>query len=815
MRCFPLLRFRLLVACVWSVVLLGLPASARSQELPKSLNTFFGRYCNDCHADGAAEGGLALDQLSRDLTDEATFARWERIYDRVREREMPPVAAEQPTEKHRKIFADLVRPPLKSAHAAAKGVVLRRLNRREYENTVNDLFGVRANLAGMLPEDSRSHEFDNVGAALGLSSVHLQSYLNAIEVALDDAIASTTERPQVHHIEGSYRTSREGDQFIGKKWKLLADGAVVRFSGGGYPTGMIRTTRVGERGRYRVRVTGYAHQSKKPVTFSVGGTSFARGSEKPTYGFYSFQPDEPQTIELEAWIEPNYMIQIEPYGINDPERYKRKTIEDYDGPGLAILSVTLDGPLVDAFPTRGHQLLFDGIQRREIPPRNPNERKRPWYRPRFELVFENEADEQTKVRQTLRRVASAAFRRPVESADVEPYLRLYTQQRDEGLEPEAALRAAVSAIFCSPRFLYLQEPQGKLDDYALAARLSYFLTRTAPDRRLLMSAAAGDLSDPETLAEQTERLIGDPRHERFVSDFCDAWLDLREMDFTAPDRTLFPEFDDYLRYSMPRETRAFLREVIQKDLPVGNLVKSDFAMLNSRLAEHYESPPVEGASIQRVPLAEDSLRGGILSQAAVLKVTANGTNTSPVTRGAWVMERILGRTPPPPPPGISGVEPDIRGASTLRELLAKHRDSDSCNACHRQIDPPGFALESFNPIGGFRQRYRSIGGGDRVDLEIHGRRVGYRLGPPVDSSGKLPDGRPFDGYRQFRDHLAAEPEVLCHALAEKLLTFATGRELGFSDRDEVRRIVAEAAKHEYRVRQLIHLIVQSEIFRNK
>ena len=376
------------------------------------------------------------------------------------------------------------------------------------------------------------------------------------------------------------------------------------------------------------------------------------------------------------------------------------------------------------------------------------------------------------------------------------------------------MRTSVSAVFCSPAFLYLQESSGRLSGSALASRLSYFLTRTAPDNELL-NAAERLNSDSPALRQQTDRLLNDPRFERFVADFADNWLGLRDIDFTMPDQTLFPEFDNYLRYSMPLETYAFLRELVVSNLPVTNLVKSEFAMLNSRLAKHYDLPAVSGAEVQKITLPPNSYRGGLITQAAILKVTANGTNTSPVTRGAWMMERILGETPPPPPPGVPGVEPDIRGASTLRELLDKHRSLEACNACHQNIDPPGFALEAFNPIGGYRERYRSLGAGDVVNQEVDGRKVRYRLGPAVDCSGQLDANRRFSDLEGFRTHLVADPEKLAMTLVTKLLTFATGREMGFSDRPEIERIVKASSTDQYGVRSLIHLTVQSDVFRNK
>jgi hypothetical protein len=306
-----------------------------------------------------------------------------------------------------------------------------------------------------------------------------------------------------------------------------------------------------------------------------------------------------------------------------------------------------------------------------------------------------------------------------------------------------------------------------------------------------------------------------PHFGRFITDFTDAWLNLREIDFTAPDSTLFPEYDQFLHDSILKETRSFIEELIHANHPVSAVVKSDFAMLNSRLAAHYGIPGVQGVQLRKVSLPRDSVRGAILSQASVLKVTANGTNTSPVVRGVWVMERIMGVTPPPPPPGIPGVEPDIRGASTLRELLDRHRDSPNCQSCHRKIDPPGFALEQFNPIGGMRDRFRSIGNGDRVDTTIRGRAVRYRLGPNVDASGRLTDGSSFANFREFRDLLVQDQRQIARALTRKLLTFATGREMGFSDRSELDQIVAASAGRQYRIRDLIYQVVASRIFQEK
>ncbi len=789
--------------------LLNLTNAAEPFDRP--LAPFLDTHCYECHDDSSAKGGLNLDQLGRDLHDEAVRAKWVRIFDRVTQGEMPPNDEKQPTDTERTTFARNLAQPLSQAHAAHKGTVLRRLNRREYQNTMNDLFGTNLDLEGMLPEDGRSHEFDNVGEALGLSQTHLKRYLEAARLVWDTVVANQTAPPEVWTIECAFRSS-EIENRIGKTWKRLKDGAIVRFEGGGYPSGLLRNSGVPQSGFYKVRVTGYAHQSSEPIVCSIGGQSYQPGSEKPIYRFASFPPDKPTTFEFETWIEQRYMLVVEPHGIAFPQP-RPKTIDNYDGPGFAFVSATIEGPLTREFPLRGHKLIFKGIDRREIEPRNPADKKRRYYEPKFEVISD---DEPGDARQSLKRMASLAWRRPIGDAELEPYLALFQAERDGEATFEQALRTATSALFVSPNYLYLREPAGKLDDFAVANRLAYFLTRTAPDAELLALAANKKLTnDPATLRGQTQRLLDDPRFARFLTDFTESWLNLREMDFTVPDGSLFPEFDAYLRHSMPLETEAFLRELIASNLPVRNIVKSDFAMLNGRLAEHYGLAKISGPEIRKVTLPANSARGGFLSQGSVLKVSANGTNTSPVLRGVWVMERILGDPPQPPPPGIPGVEPDIRGAETLRQILDKHRDSVSCAACHRKIDPPGFALECFNPIGGFREHFRALGAGKRVDTVVRGRPVRYRIGPKVDASGALPDGGEFATFQEFRDRLAQDEVRLAKAVVRKLLTFATGRELGFSDRPEVAKIVRESAADGYKMRDLIHRITTSQIFLEK
>ena len=785
----------------------------------KPTTGFLEAHCFDCHGDGAAKGGLDLEKLGHDLSDPAVFAKWERLFDRVALGEMPPAkVTNRPEAKELESFQAALGPRMVQAHAAAKGTVLRRLNRREYENTMNDLFGTSLELEDMLPEDGRSHEFDNVGDALGISMQHMQMYLKAAGVVLEEAITKTTEPPKPQRIVGRYTDDKGAEKFVGDQWLKLKDNSIVRFARTGYPSGMIRSARTQNEGSYRIKVHGFAYQSEKPITFSVSLTTFQRGMAQPVLGYFSFPPGGPNkmhTVELTAKIGANYMISVEPYGIVDPDlgiRRRDKTpITTVKTPGLGIHSVELEGPLISEFPSAGHKLILKGINRVEIPPRNPNDRNKSKYKPQFEI---KSANEQADAEQALGRLANAAFRRPVEPQEVSPYVKLFQAERSKSEAFESALRTAAIAVLNSPHFLYLREPTGALDDYALASRLSYFLTRTAPDAELLGLAQAGELRG--NLQAQTERLLKDDRFERFITDFTQSWLNLREMDFTIPDRTLYPEYEPYLRFSMPRETEAFLRELIAGNHPASAIVKTDFAMINDRMAEHYGIDGVAGSQFRKVALPANSWRGGFLSQGSVLKVSANGSATSPVVRGVYVMERILGITPTPPPPNIPGVEPDIRGTATLRELLDEHRNVVSCASCHNKIDPLGFALESFDVTGLRRDRFRNRNSeSERVDVVVRGRKVQYRLGPKVDSSGKFLDGSTYNDFHDYRDYLAKYDDRLARAFAGKLLTFATGRELGFSDRAELDRIVADTTQNKHRLRDVFHRIIQSEIFLNK
>ncbi|MGC4003058.1 MAG: DUF1587 domain-containing protein [Pirellulales bacterium] len=453
--------------------LLGV-ASSRGFAAPAA---FLGKHCVECHSTETKEGGLDLTTLPTDLSKPDVFAVWERLHDRVAAGEMPPKSEKRPPDADRDAYLNDLRRDLTAAHRQRKETVLRRLNRAEYQNTLNDLFGGNVKLIHRLPEDRRVREFDVIGEALGVSLVQMQRYLECAKVVLDDAIARTTKPPERVVVRASYADTQGGKEWLGKIWLLRDDGAVVFFKDYGYPSGMLREAKIKQEGWYVVRVKGYAFRSEKPITFALTGMSFSQGQEQPTYGFFALPPGEPTTIETKIHIDSHYMLAVTPYGLFDDNAIKNKGLDAYEGPGLAIQSVELEGPL-DEFPRPGHRLLFDGLDRREIEPKNPADKQRSYYQPKFELAA---TDVERDVEPALRRIASKLFRRPATKDQVAAYVKLYSEQRAENATPEEALRSATTALLCSPDFLYLKESPGKLDDYALAARLSYLLTRSAPD----------------------------------------------------------------------------------------------------------------------------------------------------------------------------------------------------------------------------------------------------------------------------------------------------------------------------------------------
>ena len=688
------------------------------------------------------------------------------------------------------------------AGAAQGRVVYRRLNRSEYENTIRDLLGVEVELKDLLPLDAAANGFDNVGEALHLSSFLLERYLEAADTALNVAIANGP-KPTLIQKRYSLKETHQVKVSMERVYRQRDDGTVVCFSSSAWNAVGLSPFYPPDRGRYRFRISASGVQSAgKPVVFRVDAGGMGMAKKSHLVGYFDAPADKPAIVEFVDQLEPRSTIRIQPYGLASAQTVHKIGAADYQGPGLAVQWVEVEGPLHDTWPPAGHRGIFGDLEQKPVPVRD--------WRKRVEVVSNNPPADAERI---LRRFARRAFRRPVTDADLEPFLALVRAKLAEKRSFEQAVRVGLTALLVSPQFLFFREKPGKLDDFALASRLSYFLWCTMPDEELLLLAEQGKLSRPDVLRQQVERMLKDRKATAFIENFVGQWLGLRDIDFTEPSHILYPEFDHMLKVSMVRETELFFAEVLKDDLSLTNLVASDFSMLNGRLAKHYGIPGVEGWEFRKTPLPADSHRGGVMTMASVLKVTANGTSTSPVVRGAWVLDRIQGTPPPRPPADVPAIEPDIRGATTIREQLAKHRQAASCAACHARIDPPGFALESFDVIGGWRDNYRTSGRGQPVILA--GRRMHYLKGPKVDPADVLPDGQRFRNIDELKQLLLKDKDQLARALTEKLLTYGTGGLVSPADKPEVEAIVGKVRDRNYGLRTLVHEIVQSKPFQHK
>ncbi len=732
-----------------------------------------------------------------------------------------------------------------------------------------------------LPEDGRSHGFDRLAGALDFSSIHLEAYLAAVDRVLDAALCPLSEQPPVfkHRYRLWDLTRHEGKECEG--WLGMSVQSRIAIGLDGLqqlehfvaPTSFTirdddhRATAVGLfrnedadyrcsldtihpvlSGWHKLRVSGYsfAWDGKQPVPTERGGAlSWGVYSRNEHYGTVGLPPNKPAVAELTAWLERGGGMS---HPHDDHLRFilsSCENIRDFGhadtlkgpptpAPGIAIEWVEIEGPFNDQWPPAGHRALFGELPvktwSKEVGVPRPVQQTwpqgNPWSFPKDiygehgekrPLVYVAAGAPLSDAERLLGAFARRAFRRPLAAADLAPYLAIVRSRLDAGVAFQDAMLAAYRGILTAPDFMLLREEPGRLEAHALAARLSYLLWSSLPDDQLARLADSGDLLKPEVLRAQSERLLKDARASRFVEHFLDMWLSLRDIMATQPDKKLYPEFMPWMADAMLMESRAFLAELIAGDLPVTNLVQSDFAMLNEPLARHYGIPGVAGWEMRKVALPPGSHRGGFLTQAAVLKVTAAGTTTSPVKRGAFVLERILGIVPAPPPPDAGTIEPDVRGATTVREQLEKHRRNDTCKACHAKMDGYGFALESFDVTGAWRDHYRAVGGSgpDASRPFVNGHHIEFHAGPMVDCAGTLSDGRAFADVEALRTLLVAEPARLARAFTDQLVTYATGAPISFADRAQVDAILATAKAGGYGLRTLLLEVIQSELFRCK
>lgn len=795
-------------------------------EWNDTLRLFIEESCVGCH-DADTDTRLDLTSLGFDIEKEQVLRAWVNVFDRVERGEMPPSSATQPDRESRRTTMSMLRKELTKVnrtHQQQTGrVPSRRLSRQEFENTLHDLLGIAGNLAKHLPPDSESESFDVVATTQEMSSVHVRSLLKAADLALDEAI-QLGKMPTMSPREIDYFHSRYIQMWVDRPVRrgggtvFKTDQDVVTFRGENY---VFRSDMSGFRpsvaGRYRVGIKAAAHQPRSAVTLSLKRQNDKQGDSALIAAWDLVDETNFREVETITYLRPDDYIYVSADELEpSPDGrviYNGQPASTFAGEGIKIREVIVEGPLEDTWPPRRTRDLFPGVK----------------WKPKkaasvllqagllqsgqgYEPVFAGSPKD--AVRRIVAGFASKAYRRTLGNDELDNLVGLAETSPQSDRDFVQSTRIPLRAILISPKLLYLSGGPGQLNDRDLASRMSYFLWRSIPDDELTRLANEGVLSEPKTLRAQVDRMLDDPKFARFVQDFLDQWLDLDQIDATTPDVYLYPEYDDVLRQNMLTETRQFFSHLIDANLGVTNLIDSDFAFLNRRLSEHYGIAGVEGEHVRKVSLGQDTVRGGILAHAAIAKVTANGTTTTPVRRGNFILTNLLGMPTNPPPPGVGSIEPDTRGATTIRETLQKHQRIESCAACHRRIDPPGFAMECFDPVGSFRDRYRNSKGVQReLNVGLRFLHKDYDLGLAVDASGVTEDGFRFEDFREFKQHLRASEDQLARNLVSKLVVFSTGGEIEFADREEIDRILTLTRDDGYSLRDLIHQVISSSMFR--
>ncbi len=773
-------------------------------------------HCIKCHGEEKQRGKVKLSG-DRTLEQFSTDAKlWFRVLEQIESGAMPPEGEKPLTISEKQTLVSWTNVELvewlSSVELKEGRSKFRRLNRNEYANTIHDLFGFRPAVSRNLPIDGRVDGYDKVSAALPFSSASASGYVKITEDTLDRVMKQNLKSGETKHRLWAGPSEQSAGHIL-----ELDDGTMVSFntdttSGplrlknkegklqGGFST---KTP-----GIHNLRISVYAYQTDKPMVFGIyAGHTGAYPQMIDLVKVLEAPPGKPSIIETEVYLrtydnndvaEISDSFRLVPFGLG-VQVPKNTLAKNCKGPGLAVQWVDIEEPEPTVL---GNRWLTADL---------PNEMVESFLRPNTTLKSSklNREDVVAVIQKTFKRVGIRLFRRELTEKELTLITDNFGREIDAGGFLSTALRNQISSMMTSPDFLCMIEQPGKLNNFALASRLSYFLWNSTPDDELLEIARQGKLTDSAVLKTQADRLLKDPKSQRFVNDFADQWLGLRGINDTTPDTDLYPEYDELLKISSVAETQQTIRRMIENNLSVTNFVNPSWALINERLARHYGIPGPEGFKLQEIKLPEESSFGGILTQASTMKVTANGTSTSPVKRGVWVAERLLGTPIPPPPPNIEPINPDTRGAKTLREQLALHSGKGSCAACHAKFDPYGFALESFDVMGNFRNNYRM------VDVAVIKGKTKWKDGLPVDSTGKTPEGTTFSGVKELRKILAKNPDQLARGVTRNLITYSTGSPASPLDQKAIESIIKSSQPDDYGLRSIIHGVIQSDLFRSK
>lgn len=835
--------------CLIALSVLPLHVEASLDEA--GFTAFLDQHCVQCHGPEKQKGDLRLDELPLSGLTPQQLERWQDALDQVTDFDMPPDDDLALSDEQIAQFTSFLAPRIETelASVSREKVLLRRLNKAQYSNTVRDLFGINVTVddpASPLPPDEKSHGFDNLGSALTLSDLHLDAYLSAADdvvrrwAARAEAVPDSLRieipvPPDSKRFQTYVRGMPRNDEYFDLMHSAWTNRRFKTFEFSARDTD---NQLVPGDGIYRITVDAEAMHTDDPkgaeIIEKLKLDWEPDPSQTPQFGFFLRRPSR--------GITPNIDQRVTTFELNHGER-KEMTREVFLPGGLYTLAVNFDtGPRFDpaqtasrlwALKETGGDVLgsgfpgkFGGYDISGFSDKDFDEKfslameslKRmtgpgpeilehieslPLPRIRFHSIIiegpladpnapttsylarlNDDADFQTR---ELNRFATKIFRRPVSESELAPYL---------GYAQEKGFQAALKAMLCSPAFLYFEETSDQLDDYALASRLSYFLWNSMPDERLLALAEEGKLSSPEVLREEADRMFEDEKAESFLARFTYQWLGLANMDDMAASGEYTYYHDFFVRDLFKEETKLFFEHLLENNAPAAELVHADYSFMNAPLARYYGIEGIKGSEFERVSLSSQPTRRGLLGQGSVLTTSANGIDTSPVVRGIWMLEYLLGTPPSPPPPDVVVLEPDTRGTVTIREMYAVHREDASCNRCHEDIDPLGFALENFDPVGQWREEYEG--------------------GLKVDAWGQMPDGRKFDDVVGFRALLDDQQiHLIAHHLLDRFLVAATGREMFVADEDEIETILEQASADGYRLKDLLHATITSEAFLNK
>ena len=752
------------------IAVLLLPTVAIGQDgqtdaFARQVRPLLKTYCVDCHSGDAPEADLNLKNVAGSQQVLEDRRRWLKVLQKVRFEEMPPADSDQPSRAERKLLGAWIDSAVNSFDCGESPnpgrPTIRRLNRLEYRNTIRDLLGVDYAPADDFPADDVGYGFDNIGDVLSLPPILLEKYLAAATAITGDAIVSDIPPPVAERIPAAKMQARDRGSRDGSR-KLTTSGEMsIEFD---FP----------QAGTYDIRISAHGDQAgDEPVKMAV------RIGAKSIKTFdVEAERNSPQAYDCQLTVEPGAQ-RIAVAFLNDyynPEAEDRRRRDR----NLIVEHIELKGP-------RGFK-----------PAKLPAAHERIFF-----VAPGDELSPQQAARQILLRFASRAYRRPATTDELNRLTGLFelAQRHDESFE--SSVQLAIQAVLVSPHFLFKVERPGyddrdgeqkPLDDFELASNLSYFLWGSMPDDELFELARRRKLRDDGVLDKQVRRMLADPKASALVESFALQWLELRNLESVTPDEQRFPAFDERLRAAMLRETELFFAEIIKSDRSLLDLLAADFTFINEPLAELYGIKGVEGDSFRRVSLA-GTQRGGLLTQASVLTVTSNPTRTSPVKRGKWVLENLLGEPPPPPAANVPELEDQKELTGTLRQMMEQHRADPRCATCHRRMDPLGFALENFDAIGGWRERDGKL---------------------PIDASGELPGGEKFRGARELQTLLLkTKKEAFVRCVAEKMLTYALGRGLEYYDQCAVDEITTALAENDYRFSTLILGIARSDPFQKR